>query len=435
MYILLVSGSFMSKSHKTTSVYYAFAEKEEWYTSSDEFLPYIDELDEEGAWPDKSLLENENIIKNARIKGIKILKEENNIIFNLTADNIEDIEGKDLIYKIISVGFPPRIIIYLYGVRSEDRIIRFFKDMEILGVVLNPFTEVWLTEYVIFFKDWIWCTGLYKGDDHQLKVTYETIKPPYEKGYGVRIADTKIDPLPQVIEVKKKLTKYGLENYLIIASDYETIVLESPFYEKKEEAIEYIESLADFGYKGKLAIRDFRDFPKPNRFEVVSGIAITRGDNTNLENIVNTEWTPEKIYNLSYYEIYTVTKGFFSPSMQSDEVEMSEYYYTLSEIYRNYDTENEDIRKKAITVTIKILELIYYIYPESPRADDALWDIANIIREYAINDILEEEDCYRIILEEYPESIFLEEAEIRIKVIEESSTDQLLEEKDLKGIK
>ena len=137
---------------------------------------------------------------------------------------------------------------------------------------------------------------------------------------------------------------------------------------------------------------------------------------------MNKEWIPERIYTLSYSEIHTITLGFFSPGVKRDEELIAEYYYELSNIYRDYETEDDEVQQKAYLITVKILELLYYIYPESKRADDALWDMANIIRDYDVADMLQEDACYRIIINEYPESTFAEEAKSRLESIEKTDT-------------
>ena len=55
------------------------------------------------------------------------------------------------------------------------------------------------------------------------------------------------------------------------------------------------------------------------------------------------------------------------------------------------------------------------MYPDTQRADDSLWEMANVIREHGINDELQERECYEKIVEEYQESIFLEESKSRLK--------------------
>jgi hypothetical protein len=417
-YLLLLSFLVLIHTGTRLSFHIAQAEQEQLYTSDEEFLPLIEKETEEGVLIDEKYLQKEGFVLNARIKGIKIRKEENTIIFELAGNISEDIEGRQLLYKAVSVGFPPRIIVQLYGASSDDKTFRFFKNMEILGVVSNPFTPRWISEYVIFFEDWTFVSSEYNIDSKQLIVTYEFNAPLFTQGYGVRIADTKIDPLPQVIEVERQLTKFGLESYLLVASDHDTVVLESPFYATKDEAIKYLEALATFGYKGKLAIRNYTDFPKPNRFDVVSEVVITGEDDTILRNIVIKEWKPERIYALSYSEIHTITMGFFSPGVKQDVDRLAEYYYELSGIYRDYETDDEEIKHKAYLVSVKILELIYYLYPKSQRADDALWDMANIIRDHDAIDILSEDECYGKIINEYPESAFVEEAKARIEALE-----------------
>ncbi|KKL18945.1 hypothetical protein LCGC14_2470470, partial [marine sediment metagenome] len=79
--------------------------------------------------------------------------------------------------------------------------------------------------------------------------------------------------------------------------------------------------------------------------------------------------------------------------------------------------DNEETRVMALVVSLKILELIYFNYPESSRADDSLWEIAQTVLEYGIVDVLGEEDCYRKIIDEYPDSLFAEEAAARLEAI------------------
>jgi hypothetical protein len=414
--------------HGDDSQFSAHAEKEEWYTSFEEFLPVVEGETQEGEVVDVQYLEQNGYVTAAKIKGIKIRKDDNTMLFILTPESGKRIDEKDLFYEIHAVGFPSRIIVRLYGVRNEDRTFRFFKNIEILGVVSNPFTHSWVTEYVIFFDDWVVASGEYSKEQAELRMKYDFTLPEFHQGFGVRIADTRIDPLPQVIEVMRTLTQFGLDNYLLVAQDQETVVLESPFYPTKEEAIQYIESLERFGYKGKLAIRRYNDFPVPHRFDVVSDVVITGEDDTNLRNIVEREWKPERIYALSYQEIHTISMGYFSPKVRSDDDLISEYYYNLSELYRSYHTDDDAIRERAQLVAIKALEIIYFMYPKSKRAPDALWDIANIIRDHAVVDMLGEEDCYRTILQEYPESLFAEEAGARIDNMEEQDTGATVKE-------
>jgi hypothetical protein len=271
---------------------------------------------------------------------------------------------------------------------------------------------------VIFLEDWAEVVVEYSMDEHVLSMHYSFAEPPYRRGYGVRIADTMIDPLPHIIEIKRELTDYGLPNFLLTASDEETVVLESPFFTSRQEAIAYIESLEGFGFKGKLAIREYRDFPKPHRFDVVSEVVITGEGDVNLENLVYSELLPERIYSLAYSKLYVITKEIFSPRVQSDDELIVEYYYSLSEIYRNYETESPQVQDQARLVSIKLLEIIYFTYPESQRADDALWEMANLINEHGIQDLLDEKECYQRILREYPGSIFREESRERLKAME-----------------
>ena len=431
-FLLLSCTLFLYFSPRKASCFSAYAEQDELYTSFEEFLPVFERDSQEGEVINLDYLRQNGYITGAKIKGIKIRKDEKKMVFLLSLEGSGaksgakssaksgsvsggDMGEKELYYDISSVGFPPRIIVRLYGVRSEDRTFRFFKNIEILGVVSNPFTSSWVSEYVIFFENWVVGSGEYSKEEKQLQMWYEFSPPLYNQGYGVRIADTRIDPLPQVIEIMRNLTEFGLDNYLLIARDYETVVLESPFYATKEEAVGYIESLENFGYKGKLAIRQYSDFPVPNRFDVVSEVVITGEDDTNLRNIVEREWKPERIHTLSYKEIYTITMGYFSPKVKSDNDLISEYYYNLSDIYRNYSAEDDTVPEQAHLVAVKILEIIYFMFPGSKRADDALWDMANIIRDDLTRDILGEEDCYRAILKKYPESMFAEEARARIE--------------------
>ncbi len=415
-FLVFLSGVVINKGTDNMPRHCALADKEQYYTSDEEFLPLGINSDEDGGEEGEEFFEDENLIKNAKIGGIKLLKEKRQLVFTITADNGKDIDNKELKYDIYHVNFPPRIILHFYGVTSEERVYHFFKNLEILGLVLNPFVRGYATEYVVFFKNWTRANEIYNVDDKQLILEYEFVTPDYERGYGVRIADTKIDPLPQVVEIEFELKRSGLECYLLIASDYETIVLESPFYETKDEAAEYMESLQNFGYKGKLAIRNYMDFPKPHRFDVVSEIVITGNDSINLRNIVYAELKPRKIYGLSYSDIFLITKDIFSPQIRSDEDLIAEYYYKLSEIYRDFETDDSSIRRMAYTVSVKIFEVIYFTYPESQRADDSLWEIAQISEEYGIVDIFSKEECYKKILDEYPESIFAEEVKIRVTV-------------------
>ncbi len=400
------------------AIQHAYAEKEPYYTSDDEFLPLGTSIEEEDDEDQLEFLQDETLIKNAKIKGIKLSKEERRLSFLLAADTPETIENRDLKFSINILNFPPRIIVHLYGVTSEEKVFHFFKNLEIVGVVGNPFLERYYTEYVVFFKDWVEAVGTYSQEGKRLIIEYHLQEPEIRRGYGVRIADTKIDPLPQVIEIYNELKKYGLQCNLLIASDQETVVLESPFCGKKSEAIEYIEALENFGFKGKLAIRNYLDFPQPNRFDVVSEVVITGEDDVNLKNLVYSEFSPEKIYTLSYSDLSRLSKNIFSPRIQNNEDAIGEYYYKLSEIYKNYETEDIAVREKAVLVSIKMQEIIIYNYPQSQSADDALWEMSNTIREYDIKDILSEEDCYRKLIADYPESIFIEEAKVRLQLME-----------------
>jgi hypothetical protein len=394
------------------------AEKDEMYTSSEEFLPLGSSLGEGSADQDLSFLEDETLIHDAELAGIRLLKDENRLLFMLKAGQPEALAGRDLKYDLVIENCPPRIVLLLYGVVSSETVYRFFKNLNVRGVVRNPFLNSHVSEYVIFLEDWAEVVVEYSMDEHVLSMHYSFAEPPYRRGYGVRIADTMIDPLPHIIEIKRELTDYGLPNFLLIASDEEIVVLESPFFMSRQEAIAYIESLEGFGFKGKLAIREYRDFPKPHRFDVVSEVVITGEGDVNLENLVYSEFLPERIYSLAYSKLYVITKEIFSPRVQSDDELIVEYYYSLSEIYRNYETESPQVQDQARLVSIKLLEIIYFTYPESQRADDALWEMANLINEHGIQDLLDEKECYQRILREYPGSIFREESRERLKAME-----------------
>jgi hypothetical protein len=408
---------FITLSLSLLSAPILFAEKEEGYTSSEEFLPLGASLGEGRSELDLSFLEDETYIHYAELAGIRLLKDENRLVFKLKSDQSESLENRNLKYEVFVENCPPRVILVLYGVASTERVYRFFKNLNIRGVVHNPFIDTQVSEYVIFLEDWAEIATEYSMEDKALSLQYSFSAAPFTRGYGVRIADTLIDPLPHVIEIKRELTAYGLPNFLLIATDEETVVLESPFFTSREEAVSYIESLEGFGFKGKLAIREYTEFPKPHRFDVVSEVIITGEGDVNLKNIVYSELLPERIYSLSYGELYTITKEIFSPRVQNDDDLIVEYYYTLSEIYRNYESDNTDIQRLARLVAIKLLEIIFFTYPESQRADDALWEMASIIEEYGIRDLLDEADCYRGIVEKYPDSIFLEESRARLKAM------------------
>ncbi len=394
-----------------------FAEKDEMYTSSEEFLPLGSSLGEGSTVLDLSFLEDETYIHDAELAGIRLLKDENRLLFKLKAGQPEELAERNLKYELFMENCPPRVILMLYGVVSRERVFRFFRNLNIRGVVHNPFLNRHVSEYVIFLEDWAEIVSEYSMEEHALSLQYSFTEPPYRRGYGVRIADTMIDPLPHVIEIKRELTEYGLPNFLLIASDEETLVLESPFFTSREEAVAYIESLEGFGFKGKLAIREYRDFPKHHRFDVVSEVVITGEGDVNLKNLVYSELLPDRIYSLSYSELYLITKEIFSPRVQSDDELIVEYYYSLSEIYRNYETESAHVQSLAGLVSIKLLEIIYFTYPESQRADDALWEMANIINEHGIRDLLDEAECYQKILEGFPDSIFREESRVRLKAM------------------
>jgi hypothetical protein len=221
----------------------AYAEKEEYYTSSEEFLPLGAERGDNGEGIDLSFLEDDSLVHNAELGGIKYLKDKKRFIFTITANtakNPDGIRGKQLKYDLITLNFPPRVVLTLYGVTSDETIFRFFENLDVRGIVRNPFADRYFSEYVIFFDDWITVDSAYSSEDSQLILDYSFSSPEYTHGFGIRIADTKIDPLNHIIEIKRELTKFGLQNHLLIASDEETVVLESPFFKTRDEAIRYI---------------------------------------------------------------------------------------------------------------------------------------------------------------------------------------------------
>jgi len=393
------------------------AEKEQFYTSDDEFLPLGAKIADEEDEEQFDFLEDETLLRNAQVKGIKLSKEGRELAFVLNTDPSEDVAEKNLKFTLSILNFPPRIVLRLYGVSSDEKIFHFFKNLEVIGIICNPFLEGYFTEYVIFFKDWISAVGMYNRDEKRFVISYDLQSPEIRRGYGVRIADTRIDPLPQVIEIYNELKQYGLECYLLVASDQQTVVLESPFYDSKEEAVEYLEALENFGFKGKLAIRNYLAFPQPNRFDVVSEVVITGEDDAALKNLVYAEFAPQKIHDMSYSGIFQLTKGIFSPSIQNNQDSIANYYYKFSEMYKNYETDDEYILEMAVLVSIKMQEVIIFNYPLSQSADDALWEMANTIREYEISDLFSEEECYQKLIAEYPKSIFREEARIRLALL------------------
>jgi len=417
IFLFFFPGIYIEKNSNGPPRNSAFSETDQYYTSDEEFLPLGISDSEDIKVKNKEFLEDESLIKNAKIGGIKLLKDKKQFVFTIIPDDNEMLDNRDLKYDIFYINFPPRIILHLYGVKSEEKVYRFFKNMEILGLVLNPFKRGYYIEYVIFFRNWVDGNAVYEGEEKHLVLEYGSSEPEYTKGYGVRIADTKIDPLPQIVEIQNEIINYGLDCYLLIASDYETVVLESPFYGTKDEAVEYIESLHNFGFKGKLAIRKYMDFPKAHRFDVVSETVITGEDRMDLRSIIYDELKPQKIYGLSYSDIFSLTRDIFSPQIRNVEEDIAEYYYKFSELYRDYETDSEDTRVMALVVSVKILELIYFNYPDSSRADDSLWEIAQTVLEYDVSDVLSEEDCYRKIIEEYPDSLFVEESSARMNAI------------------
>ena len=325
IFLFFFPGIYIEKNSNGPPRNSAFSETDQYYTSDEEFLPLGISDSEDIKVKNKEFLEDESLIKNAKIGGIKLLKDKKQFVFTIIPDDNEMLDNRDLKYDIFYINFPPRIILHLYGVKSEEKVYRFFKNMEILGLVLNPFKRGYYTEYVIFFRNWVDGNAVYEGEEKQLVLEYGSSEPEYTKGYGVRIADTKIDPLPQIVEIQNEIINYGLDCYLLIASDYETVVLESPFYGTKDEAVEYIVSLHNFGFKGKLAIRKYMDFPKPHRFDVVSETVITGEDRMDLRNIIYDELKPQKIYGLSYSDIFLLTRDIFSPQIRNVKEENGDF--------------------------------------------------------------------------------------------------------------
>jgi hypothetical protein len=223
------------------------------------------------------------------------------------------------------------------------------------------------------------------------------------------------------VSIRNELKRNKLQSYLLIASDYETVVLESPFYRSKDEAVVYIDMLEKVGYKGKLAIRNYGDFPEPLRIDVVSEVVVTGEDTVNLKNLVYTELTPQVVHPLSFSDIYTITEDLFSVRVQNDENAMAEYYFKLSEIYRTFATEDKNTRQLALKVAVKVLEIIVFKFPKSDRADNALWGMANLIREHGVKDQLTEEQCYSKIVDEYPNSAHKAEAQKRLSFLKRQS--------------
>jgi len=414
--ILLIFIMWAGCTLLSMQIRHAYAEKEEYYTSSEEFLPLGAERGHEGEGLDLSFLEDESLIHRAELAGIKFLKDKRRFVFSIKkAANPGELEGKQLKYDLILLNFPPRVVLTLYGVTTDETIYRFFQNLDVRGIVRNPFVDRYFSEYILFFKDWLTADASYDSENAQLMLDYSFSSPEYTHGFGIRIADTKIDPLNHIIEIKKELTKFGLENHLLIASDEETVVLESPFFKTRDEAVQYMEKLEGFGYNGKLALRGYQSFPKPHRFDVVSEVVITGEDDVALRNIVYNELAPSKIFPLDYAEIHLITKELFSPTVQNDEEAIAEYYYKLSEIYMNYETDEKKEKKMAYAAAQKLLEIIYFEYPKSDKADDALWETASIIREFGVVDVLSEENCYRKIIDEYKDSIFVDESKRRLE--------------------
>jgi hypothetical protein len=411
IWLLLAAGFLSAAVYVTTTR----AEKNDLYTSNDEFLPLGSELGGEWASVDHSYLMDEESLRDGTLESITFLKEKGTLLFTIGTDEPDMLRGMKLYRSIEYFDFPPRMVLVLYGVRSEEHVYRFFTEGVIRGIVLNPFLKENVSEYVLFFEDTVELSSSYDETTGELSVSFTPSRPAYRRGFGIRIADTGIDPLPQIVEIKKELSEAGLENFLLIASDHETVVLESPFYETREEAISYMESLESFGYNGKLAIREHGSFPRENRVDVVSEIVITDTDDPNLLNAVMNELNPTKLYKFPTERIYKTLLPLFSPSVREDSELLAENLYGLSELYLNYPTEGPEEKERACTVSLKLLEIVYFRFPDTERADDALWDMANLIRRFWIRDRLTEEQCYRRIIREYPESLFFEESLDRLE--------------------
>jgi len=125
--LLFFCTLFLHSRYDDISCFSAHAEKEEWYTSSEEFLPVIDAEEVKGEVIDVQYLVQNGYITAAKIKSLKIRKDENTMLFILATARGQ----KELFFEVLSVGFPPRIIVRLYGVENEDRTFRFFKNIEI----------------------------------------------------------------------------------------------------------------------------------------------------------------------------------------------------------------------------------------------------------------------------------------------------------------
>ena len=95
------------------------AEKDEMYTSSEEFLPLGSSLGEGSAAQDLSFLEDETLINDAELAGIRLLKDENRLLFMLKAGQPEALAERDLKYDLFIENCPPRIVLLLYGVVSS----------------------------------------------------------------------------------------------------------------------------------------------------------------------------------------------------------------------------------------------------------------------------------------------------------------------------
>ena len=55
-------------------------------------------------------------------------------------------------------------------------------------------------------------------------------------------------------------------------------------------------------------------------------VVITGEGDVNLKNLVYSELLPDRIYSLSFSELYLITKEIFSPRVQSDYELIVEYY-------------------------------------------------------------------------------------------------------------
>ena len=118
--LLLSCALFLHTMGRDGSFFSAYAEIEEQYTSFEEFLPVVEKEEQEGEVVDVEYLEQNGYITGAKIKGIKIRKDENTILFLLSPESGVDLGEKQLFYEVLSVGFPPRIIVRRHRTSHPD---------------------------------------------------------------------------------------------------------------------------------------------------------------------------------------------------------------------------------------------------------------------------------------------------------------------------